>query len=249
MEFLHYLFLFLGENRTTIMTSAFWILLIFLYWIIYYILPKIDKKIKSKEKDIEEQRKMNYAIQNEYNEAKEKEKETISGAREHYKNLLIENKILKNEIEELKKTILVLKNIEKEKVEKKKNYGMRMQELKQKGKEYEEFVAGYFKLEGYDIYLNGIKKGVKDKGIDIICKKDNELILIQCKNWNANTKYKINHEKLKAFVGACTEYVNEHKLFDRNIKLKFITSNYILDESAKKFLEESKTLQYEILKF
>lgn len=131
----------------------------------------------------------------------------------------------------------------------KKEYAQRIRENRQKGREYEEFVGGYFKLDGYEVDLNGIKKGVKDKGIDIVCKKDNELILIQCKNWSANTKYKINHEKLKAFVGACTEYVNEHKLFDRNIKLKFITSNYILDESAKKYLEESRTLKYQVLQF
>lgn len=133
--------------------------------------------------------------------------------------------------------------------EEKKAYGERMKELKQKGKEYEEFVAGYYKLDGYKIELHGIKKGKKDKGIDIICEKDEELILIQCKNWKEDSKYKINHEKLKAFVGCCTEYINEHKLFDRNVKLKFITSNYILDESGQKFLEESKTLQYEILKY
>lgn len=134
-------------------------------------------------------------------------------------------------------------------IEEKKAYAEKMKNLKEKGKEYEELVAGYYKLDGYDIYLNGIKKGKKDKGIDIVCKKDNEVILIQCKNWKENSKYKINHEKLKAFVGSCTEYVNEHKLFDKNIKLKFITSNYILDESGKKFIKESKTLQYEVLKF
>jgi Holliday junction resolvase len=131
----------------------------------------------------------------------------------------------------------------------KKAYAERMKELKQKGSEYEEFVAGYYKLDGYEVNLHGIKKGKKDKGIDIICTKDEELILIQCKNWKEDSKYKINHEKLKAFVGCCTEYVNENKLFDKNIKLKFITSNYILDESGKKFLQESKTLQYEILKY
>lgn len=133
--------------------------------------------------------------------------------------------------------------------EEKKAYALKMKELKEKGKEFEEFVAGHFKLEGYDINLQGIKKGKKDKGIDIICSKDEELILIQCKNWKENSKYKIGHETLKAFVGCCTEYINENKLFEKNIKLKFITSNYIIDESGKKFLEESKTLKYEVLKY
>lgn len=133
--------------------------------------------------------------------------------------------------------------------EEKKAYALKMKELKEKGKEYEEFIAGYFKIDGYDVILHGIKKGKKDKGIDIICTKDEELILIQCKNWKENSKYKIGHETLKAFVGCCTEYVNENKLFDKKIKLKFITSNYIIDESGRKFLEESKTLKYEVLEF
>lgn len=131
----------------------------------------------------------------------------------------------------------------------KERYKKYLETASNKGKEYEEFVAGYFKIDGYEVNSHGIKKGKKDKGIDIICTKDEELILIQCKNWKEDSKYKINHEKLKAFVGCCTEYVNENKLFDKNIKLKFITSNYILDESGKKFLQESKTLQYEILKY
>jgi len=133
--------------------------------------------------------------------------------------------------------------------EDKKAYAQRMKDIKEKGKEFEEFVAGHFKLDGYDIYLNGIKKGKKDKGIDIICTKDDELILIQCKNWKENSTYKINHEKLKAFVGCCTDYVNEHNLFHKKLKLKFISSNYILDDSGKKYLEESKVLQYEIFKY
>lgn len=157
---------------------------------------------------------------------------------------------LKNKDEEYKNKY---KNTKKEfkryTDEEKKIYAQKMKDLKEKGKEYEEFVAGYYKLDGYSIYLHGIKKGLKDKGIDIICTKDEELILIQCKNWKKDSKYKINHEKLKAFVGSCTEYINENKLFDKKIKLKFITSNYILDNSGKKFLEESKTLQYEILEF
>jgi len=39
-------------------------------------------------------------------------------------------------------------------------------------------VASYYKLDGYSIYLNGIKKDSLDGGIDVICKKDDETILI-----------------------------------------------------------------------
>jgi HJR/Mrr/RecB family endonuclease len=205
----------------------------FLYWAF----PKIEKKIIEKNKLLDEK------------------DETLSGARVHYKDLLIEVKSLRVENESLKQKVLELEEYEK-KIKKitfeenrKERFKNHLRTASNKGKEFEEFVAGHFKLDGYEIRLNGIKEGKKDKGIDIICTKDEELILIQCKNWKEDSKYKINHEKLKAFVGCCTEYVNEHKLFDKNVKLKFITSNYILDESGKKFLQESKTLQYEILKY
>ena len=185
-----------------------------------------------------------------------KEKELILKERE----LELKEKEINNNFTEVKTETI---NKEKENIEKtvitkkkriysdeeKKAYALRMKELKEKGKAYEEFIAGYYKLEGYSIYLNGIKKGKKDKGIDIICTKDEELILIQCKNWSENSKYKIGHKDLKAFVGCCTDYVNENKLFDKKIKLKFIASNNIIDISGKKYLEETKTLQYEILKY
>jgi restriction system protein len=216
----------------------------FLVFLIFLAFPRIEKKFNEKDKLIDEK------------------DETLSGARGHYKELLIEVKTLKIEKEklitennDLKQKILELEEYEK-KIKKitfeenrKEKFKNHLKNISNKGKEFEEFVAGHFKLDGYQINSNGIKQGKKDKGIDIICSKDEELILIQCKNWKEDSKYKINHEKLKAFVGCCTEYINEHKLFDKKVKLKFITSNYILDESGKKFLEESKTLQYEILKY
>lgn len=240
MEPLNNILLFTHEHRFIIMSIMFFSFLGFIYWLF----PKIEKKLSENKKTIEEK------------------EETLSGARVHYKDLLIEVKSLRIEKEKLieENEALKLKISELEEYEKKikkiafeenrkERYKKHLENVSNKGKEFEEFVAGYYKLDGYKIELHGIKKGVKDKGIDIICEKDEEIILIQCKNWKEDSKYKINHEKLKAFVGCCTEYVNEHKLFDRNVKLKFITSNYILDESGKKFLEESKTLQYEILRY
>jgi len=233
MEILRDIILFLHIYRFEILLVILLSFLGFLYWAF----PKIEKKIIEKNKLLDEKN------------------ETLSGARIHYKDLLIEVKTLKIKNEALKQRISELEEYEKKikQIEfgnnRKERYKRYLETVSNKGKEYEKFVAGYYKLDGYDVNLHGIKKGKKDKGIDIICEKDEELILIQCKNWKEDSKYKINHEKLKAFVGCCTEYVNENKLFDKNIKLKFITSNYILDESGKKFLEESKTLQYEILKY
>lgn len=138
---------------------------------------------------------------------------------------------------------------EKKKNLKQKNKREFFRKNAENGKEFEKFIGRRFEELGYIVVYHGIEKGKFDQGIDLICTKDNELALVQCKNWKINNKYKINHEKLKAFIGSCTEYVNNNKLFHKNIKLKFIVSNDILDKSGKKFLEKSKTLEYEILEF
>ena len=59
------------------------------------------------------------------------------------------------------------------------------------GQEYEKYVARHFRRKGYTVSLNGVKKGFDDEGIDLICTKDGEILLIQCKNW---AKEKIIHE-------------------------------------------------------
>ena len=56
--------------------------------------------------------------------------------------------------------------------------GLSLEEIhkrnKQKGDEYEFFVANLYKDDGYKIYMNGYNHGVKDEGIDIIAHKGNE---------------------------------------------------------------------------
>ena len=59
------------------------------------------------------------------------------------------------------------------------------------GQEYEKYVARHLRRKGYTVNLNGVKKGFDDEGIDLICTKNGETLLIQCKNW---AKEKIIHE-------------------------------------------------------
>ena len=54
-------------------------------------------------------------------------------------------------------------------------------ENRQKGKDYETFITDYFRQRGYQTKEHGLIHGRKDKGIDVIIKKDKEITLIQCK--------------------------------------------------------------------
>lgn len=118
----------------------------------------------------------------------------------------------------------------------------------QKGKDYEIFVENYFKNLGYKTKPFGQKKGRKDEGIDIIIKKNKIITLIQCKNWKANGR-KITHKELKEFLGNTTTFLEKRKNEAKGYKIKrmFITSNNILDNSAKYFLKETQILEYKVI--
>ncbi len=70
---------------------------------------------------------------------------------------------------------------------------LNQKERQKAGQEYEKYVARHFRRKGYKVEMVGIEKGLEDEGIDLICtKKGNSIILIQCKNWSSD---KIIHEK------------------------------------------------------
>jgi restriction system protein len=118
-----------------------------------------------------------------------------------------------------------------------------------KGNEYELFVAKHFEVLGYKVKNHGLIHGRKDSSIDVIAMKDKEITLIQCKNWKENSKYKITHEKIKAFIGDTEEFLNKNKdkAAGYTIKRLYVTSNDILDSSARYFLKDSGLVEHIIL--
>lgn len=108
----------------------------------------------------------------------------------------------------------------------------------QKGTEYELYIAKYFRNEGYKIYMNGLNNGKKDDGIDVICHKDKETILIQCKNW----KYPIEQKDIRAFIGDCHVYINKNATFLKNRKIRkiFITSNEETKKAVELYVKENQ---------
>ena len=118
--------------------------------------------------------------------------------------------------------------------------GLNLEEIykrnKQKGDEYEFFVANLYKDDGYKIYMNGYNHGVKDEGIDIIAYKGNEALLIQCKNWKNPPKQR----DLKVFIADCDLYIQKNQKFLKNKKIRkiFATSCMELDGGVGVYLQK-----------
>jgi Holliday junction resolvase len=128
------------------------------------------------------------------------------------------------------------------------------QEKMIKGENYEKFIAQIYRDRGYHITEHGKEKGRQDHGIDLIAKKGKEIILIQCKDWNEKTKWKITHEKIKSFQTDARTFV-ENKPLLRSCKLtaRYIVSGNFMHQSAIKHIEEmqkkGKKIDYEIISY
>lgn len=118
---------------------------------------------------------------------------------------------------------------------------------KEKGDKYELQILKYYKNQGYKVYPQGFIKGKSDNGIDLIAYKDNEALLIQCKNWEYS---QVKQEQLRIFLGDCTAYLEQnHKIFaKKNVKRIFITSSKNIDYGVKKFLQTSN-IEYKIIPY
>ena len=123
---------------------------------------------------------------------------------------------------------------------KKKNYG----------NNYEEFISNKYLDLGYKVENIGIKKSFDDGGIDIIARKDNNITLVQCKNWSMSNNYKINQKDLRAFVGDCFLYLKDKNLVETKVSYHYIVSHEdILTKSAEIFLEQNKFIKFKCVSF
>lgn len=133
------------------------------------------------------------------------------------------------------------------------------------GSDYERYIGYSYELDGWDVTYNGIQKGLKDQGIDLICKKDDNYLVIQCKNWNT---HKVIHEKhINQLFGTTVDFylskINEsgdfsefHSLLTGKILTPLFITSTQLSGIAKRvantlgvhFIENKKFLPYPIIK-
>jgi hypothetical protein len=108
------------------------------------------------------------------------------------------------------------------------------------GKEYERYVGYIYEANGYNVFYQGILEGFDDLGRDLICKKEEQTIIIQCKRWS---QHKTIHEKhINQLYGTVIKYIIDNKLtkqpslfpFDEKISAILYTTTKLSDR-AKEF--------------
>ena len=99
------------------------------------------------------------------------------------------------------------------------------------GRDYEYYVGYRYRQKGYDVDFFGSYMGFEDLGRDIIAKKGNKVLIIQCKYWSA--KKKIHECHINQLYGTMTCYRIEHALDFSSVEGLLIT-NIELSPMAKK---------------
>ena len=99
------------------------------------------------------------------------------------------------------------------------------------GRDFEMFIGYKYETEEkYKIEYHGIKHGLEDLGIDLIAKKKNETLIIQCKYWS--TKKEIHENHICQLYGTSIKYQLEHP--EEKVIPVFVCHNE-LSEVAKAF--------------
>lgn len=120
---------------------------------------------------------------------------------------------------------------------------------RERGGIYEAYISNLYKKDGYTIVADGRYNSVHEQGIDIIAIKDKELIFIKCKDWDADSGYKINKKDIQYLRMNVRDYLDKNPLFeDYKWKILYITSENIFDKSANsKIIEYSDEIDHKII--
>lgn len=101
------------------------------------------------------------------------------------------------------------------------------------GKVYERYIGYLYEKDGWTVQYHGILEGLEDLGRDLICRKENQITIVQAKCWSSE---KTIHEKHIFQLFGTTQLYEIHaaeNLIKPNIRGVFVTTTK-LSEVAKK---------------
>ena len=85
----------------------------------------------------------------------------------------------------------------------------------------------------------------------LFLKKNEEVLFIQCKDWNIKNKYRIDNKEIQYTRMNVRDYIEKNKDFEMNKwKILYVTSDNILHASAKyKIREYSHEIEHEVIPY
>ena len=99
------------------------------------------------------------------------------------------------------------------------------------GRDYELYVGHEYTKKGYNVDYFGSYMGLEDLGRDLIAKKDDNVLIIQCKYWSADKQ--IHEKHINQLYGTMICYCIEKNIDKKNVKGLLVT-NIELSPMAKK---------------
>lgn len=119
------------------------------------------------------------------------------------------------------------------------------------GRDYERYIGYLYEKDGNTVRYQGIIEGFDDLGRDLIVKRDNYTVIVQCKNWSQE---RVIHEKhIFQLYGTCIAYRYDHPL--EVTTPCFVTSTRLSDRArgfaellGVKFEEELPLKRYPCIK-
>ena len=102
------------------------------------------------------------------------------------------------------------------------------------GRDYELYVGYRYSLKGYTVDYFGSYNGLNDLGRDLIAKKDNQTLIIQCKYWSS--KKQIHEKHINQLYGTMVCYCFENNL-PREYVHGVLVTNIAASDTAKQFAD------------
>jgi hypothetical protein len=103
------------------------------------------------------------------------------------------------------------------------------------GIQYERFIGYHHEAKGYRVEYHGALFGVDDLGIDLICTKDDEVRVVQCKRLSEAKGIPVRENVIAQVYGAARYYTMAHtQLFDA---IPVLYTSYECSDTARRFAQ------------
>jgi hypothetical protein len=111
----------------------------------------------------------------------------------------------------------------------------RKKSLWQIGIDFERYIGFLYEEQGFKVKFHGAMKGVEDLGIDLICSKKTEIVIVQCKRLAAIKEIPVRENVIAQIYGASVFYQLKNSI-PKKIKVRTaLITSYVLSEQAKEF--------------